>query len=66
MLSNHENFFIREWIANESNCPPEIIRKLSQDPEPIVSKMALKAAQKRGIQLESLRRKIGKLIYSMR
>jgi hypothetical protein len=49
---------IRTWVAKNLKCPPEILKKLSRDPEPEVSRAALKAIKNRGIQLESLRRKI--------
>ncbi len=58
LLSNHKNNMIRTWVAKNLKCPPEILKKLSRDPEPEVSRAALKAIKNRGIQLESLRRKI--------
>jgi hypothetical protein len=60
-ISDDYGDLIKTAISNP-NCPPGLLRRLSRDPDPTVSSAALEAMKKRGIQLESLHRRIKMLL----
>jgi hypothetical protein len=75
--TNPENFSIDETslkklklnlfkIDNDEKTLDKIIKILSRDPDPDIKSAAQEEAQKRNLKLESLYRKISKLIYAIR
>jgi hypothetical protein len=66
LVNNTKRKDMKKLVIKHRNCPPGILRSLSRDPDPIISRAAFKVMKKRGIQLESLYRKISKLIHAVK